>query len=179
MSLFLMFAWFIFDLNLKLRQMKKVLFLIGMVVMASNLIFGSCKIYNYTDANSTLLFEKIFALVSKDLGIDTCNIEIIICYSIFDDASNVYGATIRRHSSNIYIMNLGEYISERDKPVIFMHELVHISQIEHSRLIIHKCSVWFEGKAYTNNIAYEDRAYEKEAIEKSCELYKKYKKEIK
>jgi hypothetical protein len=59
-----------------------------------------------------------------------------------------------------------------------MHELVHISQIYHKRLITGRTFAWFEGTVYGNDIPYEKRLYEKEAIDKTYELYKKYKKEI-
>jgi hypothetical protein len=156
--------------------MKRLLTFITLLLLYTTTSFGTCKISNNTDAKNTPLFERVFALVSKDLDIDTCNLEITISYSIFKEP--VKAATIRS-AENSYVINISEYILEWDKPEIFIHELVHISQIEHHKLVIYRYSAWFEGKTYTNDIPYEERRYENEAMKGSRELTKKYCKELK
>ena len=155
--------------------MKKLIFILLTFILNFNL-FAT---HIYDNTNNLILYENIMSIVSKDLNLDTCNINIIISYSTFDDQydnHNNYLASTRKIDCNTYSINITKCYNKKDEIISFIHELVHIQQIQQKRMVILSRSVWYDNVTYTNKDVFEIRNYETEAIKIANDLYFKNKK---
>lgn len=78
------------------------------------------------------------------------------------------------NATNIYIININDNMFNQDRIKVFLHECVHISQINQKRLIVRKTFVWYEEVTYRSDSKYENRKYEINADELTNMLYWKY-----
>lgn len=155
--------------------MKKIAIILFIFLSLSG--FSKIIVWNYLPTFKTP-FEKIINVVASDIVIDTSkNITIYLCEAKFGGL-NEEEAIVRTQVKGVYIINITSRMTEEQKIIVFIHELIHISQIENGRLKTGKNYVYFEDKLYTNKTAYLERPYEVEALKLSNKLYWKYRKQF-
>lgn len=120
------------------------------------------------------LYERIFNVIAEDLNLSEADIKIVV--SDFDDYSiRTYGIT-KRESKELFTVKIKEQVLSRENKIrVFIHEMVHVSQMYDRRLRSLPAAVWFEGELYANDVPYYDRPYEIEADKMERMLYAKYK----
>ena len=132
------------------------------------------------DIKTNTLLTQTFDIVAKDLGLDTSNITINICDLLETDNVDMksMGRTkdLGNNSYNIYMRT---DIFKEDKIRILIHELVHVSQSVKGDLVMRTTFAWWKGTIIKSNVPYDKREYEIEAMDKTDELYNKYKNELK
>ena len=158
--------------------MKKLILILLIVFAIGMFLNGSSNIViNNYDMKSTELFNRIVALTAKDLNLDTTGLRIFVSQSKFNTKmTNEIGAI--NYKDGLYFINIDESLAKGYLIKIFMHELVHIAQIQQKRLVIMSVNVWFENVVYAGNVPHDERKYEKEAMNKSNELSWKFRKDI-
>lgn len=155
--------------------MKKLILIITILLLFVNSILSqSIRIHNCS-VNDSLNYIKIYSLISSDLLLDTANIEIIISPAIFNENLSGVACVNFDKKSNVFIINVDKILIKKFKIKIFIHEIVHISQINQRKLILLSHTVWYEGITYTSNDIYDNRKYEIDANKISSFLYSKYK----
>jgi hypothetical protein len=137
------------------------------------------QVYNNTSANTTL-YNKIVQLVAQDLAINTDSITIYFSTAVFNPKiTSEFGVVTDAQQKNCYSINIQDDLFKEDRIRVVLHELVHVSQLYHNRLVIRKTYNWFCGQVVTPEVSFEHRLYEVEACSRTDELYWKYKKELK
>jgi hypothetical protein len=155
--------------------MKKLIFIL--VFLFSHLVLnGSNKIVCLT--NDSILLNKTYTVLSKELGLDSAHLTIFISSAMFDKNNYDLGS-LNQINDSTYVINISSDIFKEDAIRCFIHELIHISQSYQKRLVIRKRFVWFEGKTYWSDSIKDERPYEIEAMSKTEELFNKYHKELK
>lgn len=158
--------------------MKKLILILLIVFATGMLLNGSSNIVsNNYDIKSTELFNRIITLTAKDLNLDTTGLRIFVSQSKYNAKMTKEIGAIT-FADSIYSINMDEGLTKTFLIKIFLHELVHIAQIQQKRLLIMKVNVWFEGEIYSGNVPHDERKYEKEAMNKSNELLWKFHKNI-
>ena len=123
-------------------------------------------------------YEYIFRLLQDDLKlIDCSNFTVYVSDSKFDKTTRRCGA-LHILDKNAYIINIDMEHFRRVRIKIFIHEMVHVSQIENKRMRIGKNYVYFEGEVSTNKTPHDKRAHEIEAMDLTKKLFWKYRKQL-
>ena len=156
--------------------MKKAIIILTIALFSIN-ISAKPRITNYNHPGYTTIFQSVLSLVSKDLNLDTTNLNINMVR--FDEKANrTYLAIAEKISKTSYKISMWDFYRE-DLIRILIHELVHVQQFNEGRLILTDTYLSFDGVAITTKTPYGERKYEIEADQKAKELYLKYKEEFK
>lgn len=127
--------------------------------------------------DKSINYNHLFSLIEKDIHLDSVRpISVYIAESKFNPTTDRYGVVGRLNDST-YVMNVDKEQFKSTQIRVFIHEMIHISQIENKRMKIGSNYVYFEGVVYGKDSTYEQRLYEVEAIELTDKLYMKYKKQ--
>ena len=146
-------------------------------ILVSTITFAKPRITNYNHPGYTAIFQSVLSLVSKDLNLDTTNLNINMVR--FDEKANrTYLAIAEKISKTSYKISMWDFYRE-DLIRILIHELVHVQQFNEGRLILTNTYLSFDGVVITTKTPYGERTYEMEADQTAKELYLKYKEEFK
>lgn len=140
--------------------------------------FGKVTVYSYVP-KIKLNFELIINTVAKDLNIDTANaLNIMVCYMYHDTHNTNKSGLTQKINENTYVINIKYYFCD-DKPInIFLHEMVHVAQMEIKRLKQGANYIYFEGVLYTGELDAEKLPFEIEAMDMTEILISKYRKQF-
>lgn len=153
--------------------MKKLLLIIFLLFASDVFLSASLNIVNSYDSKRMELFNRIITLTAKDLNLDTAYLRININRNRFNPmGTSEMGTTI--YADSIYYIFLNNNLDKGLLIRVFIHELVHVSQIQQKKLIIMSGNVWFNGTVCAENELNYKRKYEEEAKIKTNELIKKY-----
>ena len=158
--------------------MKKAI-MIFTFILFSVISFSKPTIINLTTvAGNGTLIQSILSLVSKDLRLDTANMKIMVL-SFVKKRDYIILATTKRLDKSQYQIHIWDFYRKEDFVTAMIHELVHVEQFNEGRLVLTDKHLSFDGNIVTTDTPYLERKHEQEAIQKSHELYLKYKDKFK
>jgi hypothetical protein len=145
----------------------------NLIAYISIIVLTSGPVINNNSRTNTELLQSTFNIISNDLNLDS--VEIFIYDSQFNNSNqstSILGV-------NQFAIHINNELLTTEAIKVFIHELIHVSQINEKRLKIYRYCTWFEGVVYNNDTPYSERKYEVEAMQLTEILWQKYRKQFK
>jgi len=158
----------------------KTKIIIGVVILILLFVLGirSCKkeylpqtfpttivVKNYT--NNQRADTVVMIILNKVMGYDTMTVNIYKLTDMFDTQDIVLNAhtVANPFEKHYYMIYIKEKLSYEDVKSTLSHELIHVKQMDDSKLsIFDKGYVWNKDSFNYKNVTYESRPYEIEAF---------------